>query len=357
VRSTPLRAILWSVLRLADALVRRGRRRPGSAGARASGTRSRARFAVAVVPLAFVVVLGAAWAGAESVTPEITDTDYHVRLGLARNARASYPDRPLAVVLGSSRLVYAFRPEQLGPPGPGELNWVNSAHVGAGPTLNCLILYRLLRDGVRPAVVIVEVMPTFFVKENNRLLCSHFAADELSVVRPYSDRALTYDYHFLRHRLTRAGDLARVADPFAGRPEPLPRGGPPDLLEDVTPAERAKRTEHARQHNADFLHRLTVRPGAARALRDTLRQAAENGMRAVVLRMPEGSVFRGWYGTAGLAEFDQFLAAVAAEYSVPILDARLWLADDDFYDYHHVLNRGAQKFTARFAREVSALLK
>ena len=49
---------------------------------------------------------------------------------------------------------------------------------------------------------------------------------------------------------------------------------------------------------------------------------------------------------------DAYIASVAAEFGVPILDARLWLEEDDFYDSHHVLKRGADKFTVRFAREL-----
>jgi hypothetical protein len=32
------------------------------------------------------------------------------------------------------------------------------------------------------------------------------------------------------------------------------------------------------------------------------------------------------------------------------------LEEEDFYDSHHVLKRGADKFTARFGRELPAVL-
>ena len=37
---------------------------------------------------------------------------------------------------------------------------------------------------------------------------------------------------------------------------------------------------------------------------------------------------------------------------MPVVDARDWLADADFYDYHHVLHRGAKAYTDRLARGV-----
>ena len=344
-----------SVSRATAALFRRLPKR-SAGGAPGRSARSRAKLAVALLAPAFVLVLSAAWLAAESAVPEITDTEYHDRLRLVRAAQTEHPDRPLGVVLGSSRVVWGFYPDDLPEPGPGEVYWVNAAHTGAGPTLNRVILHRLLRDGVRPAVVVLEVMPTFFVKENNRFLCGHFAANEMSLVRPYSERRFGYDYHFLRHRIGRAADLARVTDPFAGRAEPLPRGGHRGLEEAVGAAERAKRVEHARQHNYNFLRALTVRPGADRAFRDTLREARDAGVRVVLLRTPEGPTFRSWYDPAGRERFDAYVASVAAEFDAPQLDARHWLDEEDFYDSHHVLKRGAEKFTARFARELPALL-
>ena len=344
-----------SVSRLTAALLRRTA--PGSAApaSNTSPARRRARLAVLLFLPAFLLVLAAAWAAAESAVPEITDTDYHIRLRVVRAAATAHPNQPLGIVLGSSRTVWAFQPEQL-TESSGDVYWVNASHIGSGPALNRLWLHRLLRDGVRPAVVAVEVMPTFFVKENTRFVSGHFAAADLSLVRPYSDDGYGYDYYFLRHRVTRIADLARVTDPYAGWAEPLPRGGLRALEDDVTPAERAKRTAAAHTANSPQLQSMAVRPGADRALRDTLRQAAEHGVRAVLLRMPEGPTFRGWYDPAALARFDRYVASVAADHGVPVVDARLWLEENDFYDSHHVLRRGAIQFTARFARDLPSAL-
>jgi hypothetical protein len=305
----------------------------------------------------FALVLGSFWSVAETAVPEITDTDYHVRLRVIHSAAAAHPDQPLGIVLGSSRVVWAFQPEQLDDlPATNGVYWVNASHVGVGPTFGRLLLYRMLRDGVRPAVAVIEVMPTFFVKENARVVSSYFAAAELPLVRPYADHQFGFEYYFLRHRLTRAPDLARVADPFEGREIINPRGGFRGLEDDVTVEERAKRTAFAYKMNGAYLHNMAVRPGADRAFRDTLRQAAEYGIRVILLFTPEGPTFRSWYDHDGLARFERYIAGVAGEFGLPVVDGRLWLDEDDFYDSHHVLKRGAAKFTARFARELSAVL-
>jgi hypothetical protein len=300
----------------------------------------------------FVAVLCAAWAGIESAVPEITDTDYHARLQILRSA-ANPPGRELGVVLGSSRMVFGFRPEQL--PEDGGIYWVNGSHVAAGPILNRLIVHRMLRDGVRPGVLVLEVMPPFFVKENERTLTASFSADDWLFMRPYAEEPLDYDIHFLRHRVTRATDLARVTDPFAGYRVYGPRGGHTHVQEDVTDAERERRTAFAHRMYGQALKSMKVRSGAERAFRDTLRETREHGVRVVLLRSPEGPAFRNWYDPAGLARFDEFVSATAEEFSASVLDARLWLGEDAFYDSHHMVRRGADAFTARLAREVPVI--
>ena len=330
--------------------------RPPTPGTGKASRRRRAWAALAVTPIAFVLVLTVAWSVAEVAVPEITDTDYHRRLAVIRARAAEHPNNPLGVVIGSSRVVWGFRPEQLPEPAPGQVYWVNAAHVGGGPVINRLLLHRLLRDGVRPEVAVIEVMPVFFVRENSRFVLGHVAASELSLVRGYGKHPLHYDYYFLRHRLWRLHDLGRVFDPFDGHPEPLPRGGHPAVEDTVTPAERARRTAAVRAEYSDELARMVVRPGADRALRDTLAEAADRGVQAVLMRSPEGQAFRSWYDPAGLARFDDYLNGVARTFGVPVIDARDWLAETDFFDSHHPLRRGGDKFTARLARELRILL-
>jgi hypothetical protein len=315
---------------------------------------ARARVALALVIPAFILLLCGAWAAAETVVPEITDTDYHTRLRIARTAQTEHPDRSLGLLIGSSRTTLSFQPEQL--TDPDGVYWVNCAHVGAGPILNRVILHRFLRDGVHSSAIVLELMPTYFVKENSRFVCGHFAATDLSFVRTYSEHPLSYDYHFLRHRLTRAPDLARVSDPFAGRSEYDARGGYRGLRTEISPAERAEKIALTHQLSWCYAQNMTVARGADRAFRDTLREAADNGIRVVLLLAPEGPLFRSWYSPDGLARFDQYVKSVATEFGVPLVDARLWLEEEDFYDSHHVLARGADKFTARFAREIPAKL-
>jgi hypothetical protein len=218
-----------------------------------------------------------------------------------------------------------------------------------------VLLHRYLRDGARPAVVVLEVMPGLYAKENDGFVSGHFAFTDMPVARPYAEGPLGFDYHFLRHRLRRVTDLARVGAPFAGYPAPWARGGCP-LERAVEPAERAKRTAFARAMYGQRARELVVRPSSDRALRDALHEAARNGVRVVLLYAPEGPAFRSWYDPVTLDRFNRYIARVAAEFDAPVLDARTWLDEEDFSDSHHALQGGAAKFTARFARELAAVL-
>jgi hypothetical protein len=50
-------------------------------------------------------------------------------------------------------------------------------------------------------------------------------------------------------------------------------------------------------------------------------------------------------------QVERFLNRLAEETAVPIIDARDWIADEDFSDANHLRVPGATAFTERFVRE------
>lgn len=294
----------------------------------------------------------AVWTTADAAAPAVLDTEYADRLAEVRWAAAHPDGRPLAVVVGSSRMTWAFQPTLLH---DDPLVWASASHFGAGPVFDRVLLHRLLRDGVRPSVVIVEVMPTFFLREEAKLVARHLTTEELLLARRYWGGA-DLEYRFVEHRAVSVRRLGRAFDsPSRDFAQP-PREGHLSLLESVTPEERARRTAAMQRQHGAAAAELRIPPGAGLALRDTLREAADHGIRVVLLRSPEGQTFRSWYNPNRLAEFDRFVRDTAAEFGVPIIDAREWLDDDDFSDSHHTLRGGAAKFTPRLSREVRQIL-
>jgi hypothetical protein len=93
-----------------------------------------------------------------------------------------------------------------------------------------------------------------------------------------------------------------------------------------------------------------------RALRDTLDLCRRERIPVALVLMPEGSEFQRWYQPADWKCIRQFLADLSCEYEAPIIDARDWIAEEDFLDSHHMLASGAAKFTDRLGREILPIL-
>lgn len=323
----------------------------------------RARAAVAWTALIFLVGVVVQTAAYDS-RPESYDVEYGMKLGLLRARQAEAPGRPVLVALGSSRTVMAFAPEQLPPlptaEGPPVIPF-NFATVGSGPILNVAAVSRLLADGVRPRWLFLELMPTFVCHENMQFISTHVAARDLPVLGGYVRWDRLYGEYALR-RLWVApkcpGEmLLRVVPdilpPIVARPAPpLPLGGCPYLRGEMTPVDRERQVAISRKNLRDYLQSFEVSPAADAATREALDRLSAAGVKTVLVLMPEGSLVKSWYGLYAREKFERFCGAISREYGVPVVDAREWLDDDDTYDGHHPLRRGAEKFTARLGREV-----
>jgi hypothetical protein len=124
----------------------------------------------------------------------------------------------------------------------------------------------------------------------------------------------------------------------------------------VTPQTRQEGVARARREHYRELQDLRLGGPACRALRDLLEACRAEGIATRLLWMPEGTVFRGWYPPAVLAQLHAFLDELHRDYDSPLIDAREWVADEDFSDSHHLLPSGAAVFTERLGRDVGALL-
>lgn len=101
--------------------------------------------------------------------PGVRDPEYARRLTSLRACRDRLPGSPLVLALGSSRVAMGIRPESPDRPGrESEPLLFNYGLVGAGPVLQLLCLHRLLEDGIRPDLVLVEYWPPFLDQEGSR---------------------------------------------------------------------------------------------------------------------------------------------------------------------------------------------
>jgi len=324
----------------------------------------RARPAVLWTLLGFAAIQFALNAAVVSQHPEVQDSEYVERLTTLRERMAEGPNRPLCLLIGSSRMVDNFAPEKL-PPLPavnGEAPLVfNFAHLGAGPGMNLLVLRRLLREGIRPQWLVIEIMPPQLGDEKQSILYSTANIRDLSITRRlhhpfqvYGDfvrRDLAPCYKYRRLFASRVPGWVPDAELEEDRFRLNPLGGwaklsPPD------PAQARLKTDKARTDYRPALQQLTVTDLSDRAMRELLRLCRHRGIAVVLILSPEGSEFRSWYSPEGLQRVEEYCRNLSRESGVPLVDTRRWLADDEFIDSHHVNVVGAEHFTLRLNQEV-----
>jgi hypothetical protein len=317
--------------------------------------------------VAFVVVQAAVAASADLLAPEVYDPEYAARLSRLQACRAEHPDRPLLLLLGSSRTGQLFRPEQLPPIVDGAGRTVipfNFSRNGGGPVYSRLAYERLCRQDLKPEWLVVELMPALMTARYERFFYTSITAGELrDLARYISGRRAVGFYarlHILPGYKNRTGLLRALAPDWA-----VPTGvEDPEVNIDVLGGEGKRirpsmpdadrRAEDARVSTgyAAILANFAIDPGADRALRDLLRACRDGGTQAVIVRTPESTNFRAAYRPEALATLDAFSAGLTAEFGVKVVDARRWLRDEEFEDGHHPLLAGQRKFTARLHREV-----
>src|SRR5689334_21204732 len=93
----------------------------------------------------------------ETWLTEVRDPEYALKERQLRARRAEAPGRPLVVMLGSSRTLLGLQAGRLGEDGSAVV--YNFGAVGCGPALEGVYLRRLLAAGVRPDLLLVEVLP------------------------------------------------------------------------------------------------------------------------------------------------------------------------------------------------------
>jgi hypothetical protein len=317
--------------------------------------------------LGFIGVQVALDVGVVARHTEMDDPEYGRRLAILRERIAEEPGRPLLLMLGSSRTEVNFRPERLPTlqtaSGEQALPF-NFSHLGAGPGMNLVELRRLLRDGIRPAWLVVEVMPPWLGDDRQSALIRTTNVNDLSVTRRYRDPLQVYGY-FLRGQLVPCYKhrqfLAHQAIPGWVPPAeweknldpPLgPLGGDYSLKAVYDPEECRCRTESARATFLPVLQDLHVVDLSDRALHELLDLCRRRHISVALLLTPEGKAFQSWYSPQSRDRVDCYCAALAREYGVPLVDARDWLDDADFFDSHHTTAPGAEAFTQKLGREV-----
>ncbi len=304
--------------------------------------------------------------------PTLYETAIRAKRGQLRELVAAAPDRPLLLMLGSSRTEAAFQAGRLdGLPGPGGRPWraYNFGVPTSGPLRQGLHLREMLESGTRPRLLLVEYLPPLLnqprrgiTSEENWAESPWMSATQLRRLWPYFAAPGRKGHDWLLGRLAAAyafrysiqsatapsGTIARPAytahDAWGWR---LPELATPEFLAGVWGV--------ACNMYPDSLRQFRLGAGPCRAMRDVLELCRRERIPAVLVLTPESTTFRGWYSPEGREGPQRFLEELRAEYGVPVLDAREWLPDEDFVDGHHVTAEGACAFTLRLRDELQRL--
>jgi len=294
-----------------------------------------------------------------------------------RELAARAPDRPLVVMLGSSRVDQAFQAGRLaGLPGPDgrPLLAYNFGVPASGALHEWLYLREMLDAGIRPRLLLVEyVRPLLgvprrgLISEEEWMAAPWSRPERLVRLWPYLDRPRRKAYEWLAARLAPAYTFHADFDVWLQltlHPERFPRDQSYDqdvwgwrLPEPLTDADCAARLHVCRLQYAATLAQMHPGNASRRALHDLLACCRREGIAVALIVMPESNAFRSYYSPQGWAESEQLLAELSNTHGVEVIDAGHWIDDREFADGHHLRAEGATRFTTRLIGEIQRLLR
>ncbi len=361
-------ARLWSLLARPPARLRESQ----------PGTKSRrsARSTVVWFVLGTVALSSATLLATDVFAPTLRDPEYGWRAARLRARVAENPDRPLVLVIGSSRVGGAICPAAWEAAWPADAArpkpmLFNMGRAGAGPILQLMTLRRVYAEGFRPAVVLIEYWPPVANEHGGsdfrRITPDQMFAADLPVVRECAKDAREYEWSVWRNRMNPIWGLRRTFMlqldpewlPWPKRTEILwinqdPWGWVPGPdLQPEGSEERARYLAASEKVFKPQLRAFAFTPQADRALYESVALARQHGATVGLVYLPESSEFRSWYPAKALKVIEEHLAEQSRELNVPVIDCRTWLPDGYLPDGFHLSKRGGIEFTKRLLPAVA----
>jgi len=332
---------------------------------------ARPRKALAWAAAAFCTVQLTLAAAIEFHARGLRDPVYGRKLDQLQARLAAAPAGvPLVLALGSSQTFDGFDAELL------ESRWQSSSGrqaivynfglPGAGPLSELLVLKRLLREGIRPDLLLIEVTPALMHgAEQVAMTGDRLALDELASAAPLASG----DDHFIARRWLRSlipfhthrESLLRAFSPAWAPPRRWgmtfqPFG--PYGWEGIPPTSEAERAAYAAvicDAYRGILGGGRLDDRSCDYLRQLLDVCRRERLEATLVVMPAASEFRGLSSTAMQSAVEAHLADLASEYSISCIDARDWMADGDFFDSQHLMAAGARAFTEKLCQRLPSI--
>jgi len=332
--------------------------------------RQTARTATRIGLLVFLLAQVGLGIALETVKPEWRDPEYGIRIHRLDQLRDCIPQRPLVVLLGSSRLQMGLRPLEMEFPGWQDPPLVfNFGQAGAGPLLELLTLERIRRDGIKPDFLLVEIFrPTLYGggPDERRLpqAETRLGLRDLAFLESQGDSTERARQIWLASRIAPWSTYRHVligqwlAD---WQPYPIRRhhnwqqidshGAQPFPFEAAAENYRTAWIETYRGLYGRAVQRGSVGSFADRTLRDLVARCRKDGIAVAFFAMPEGPAFQSWYPRGVNDGMDAHMQSLSQELRVPCFDFTAGFAENEFADSHHLLKAGASRFTRKFTEE------
>jgi hypothetical protein len=329
------------------------------------------RTALAIGLALFVALQLAMELAIELWFPIIRDPFYGYKAERLRGRATGSAPRPFTVVmLGSSRTASALEAGILEKRLERELSRpvvaFNFGVPGSGPVTELLHLRRLLAGGVRPDLLLVEVLPPLLdgqlghPREAQWLPAARLWHGELSALERFGFPSAElrrawwqgWSVPWFTHRFAILSWVAPACQPYQlledwGRGDDKSGWAPRPPL--TASPERA--LARARKEYATYLQSFRLGASACEALAEIIALCRREGIAPALVLMPEGPMFRSWYPPAVWSQIRNYLSRISSAFDVPLINAREWLAESAFADSHHLRSEGATAFTERLARE------
>jgi hypothetical protein len=310
-------------------------------------------FAAAQVGLALVM---------EYWQPGLRDREYGVKLALLRERLAQRPGRPLVLAIGSSRVALGLCPEAMAPAADEPVVF-NFGILGAGTPMEQVVLKRVLRHGIRPDFVLLEVWPALMSHvrgstDADRFGVNRFGFGDTCLMRRYAadptDYVLRWCQDWLVPWYSNRELLARLLLTWQKTEEwsQLDGAGWRVWRGPRNPGTAGEIYAQLRDRHKVFLAKCHLHPDADQALRESIALCRRLGIQVGILFMPESRELQSFYPETLRAEVDDYLRTLSRECRVPILDCRNLGPEGAFPDSIHLSSEGARAFSARFSQEM-----
>ena len=304
--------------------------------------------------------------------PELRDPEYGYKLIRLNSLRNQNPHRPLLLVLGSSRSGMGFSGrvfEEFALDDTGVPLTFNFSMTGGGPMLELMTLKRVLKAGIRPDRVIIEILPPLLndtgpLGEAVMLNINRLGWDDLAAIEEYTGLPHYELRNWCRSRMTpwyshRFCFMSRYAPGWLewgarmdGWAELDDHGWLPSRKKTVTAEEYRQGVERAKKEYAEPLKSYRISEKADKTMHELLDLCRREKIQAMLLMMPEGTEFKTWYPSSARESIGCYVAKLGHEFDIPVNDCRDWMNDAAFWDNHHLLPSGATEFTRRFVHEL-----